>query len=170
MWVYKFRTRGQKWAKIRRANHFLNVFHMDLRRISNYFPIQHKLTGFYNRGRVCLLRGTSGAFKSDRYSSVITGVTGSGSVRYFVLMVFNDYDIRKSYHTGCTAEHCTRWQTTNRSQPRHCLATDNAVRSTARNRGQLFRPITQFAIRHAVPRTSVPTDNAVRSTDRKSVV
>ena len=25
---------------------------------SDHFPIQHKLTGFYNRNRVCLLRGT----------------------------------------------------------------------------------------------------------------
>ena len=29
---------------------------------SYYFPIQHKLTGFYNPGEVCLLRGTEWVF------------------------------------------------------------------------------------------------------------
>ena len=32
------------------------VFCVDLRTNSDYFPIQHKLTGFYNRDGVCLLR------------------------------------------------------------------------------------------------------------------
>ena len=30
----------------------------DLRTNSDYFPIQHLLTDLYNRGGVCLLRGT----------------------------------------------------------------------------------------------------------------
>ena len=33
------------------------VFCVDLRTNSDYFPIQHLLTGFYNRDGVCLLRG-----------------------------------------------------------------------------------------------------------------
>jgi hypothetical protein len=33
------------------------VFCVDLRTNSDYFPIQHYLTGFYNRDGVCLLRG-----------------------------------------------------------------------------------------------------------------
>jgi len=32
------------------------VFCVDLRTNSGYFPIQHKLTGFYNRGRVFTAR------------------------------------------------------------------------------------------------------------------
>jgi hypothetical protein len=35
------------------------VFCVDLRTNSDYFPIQHWLTGFYNRDGVCLLHGTS---------------------------------------------------------------------------------------------------------------
>jgi hypothetical protein len=42
------------------------VFCVDLRTNSDYFPIQHQLTGFYNREEVCLLRGTDWVFKSDR--------------------------------------------------------------------------------------------------------
>jgi hypothetical protein len=34
------------------------VFCVDLRTNSDYFPIQHQLTGFYNGARECLLRGT----------------------------------------------------------------------------------------------------------------
>jgi len=34
------------------------VFCVDLRTNSDYFPIQHQLTGLYNRDGVCLLRGT----------------------------------------------------------------------------------------------------------------
>jgi hypothetical protein len=32
---------------------------MDLRTNSDYFPMQHYLSGFYNRDGVCLLRGTN---------------------------------------------------------------------------------------------------------------
>ena len=39
------------------------VFCVDLRTNSDYFPIQHLLTGSYNRDRVCLLRGTDWALK-----------------------------------------------------------------------------------------------------------
>ena len=38
------------------------VFCVDLRTDSDYFPIQHLLTGLYNRDRVCLLRGTDWVF------------------------------------------------------------------------------------------------------------
>jgi hypothetical protein len=38
------------------------VFCVDLRTNSDYFPIQHKLTGFYNRDEVCLLSGTDWVF------------------------------------------------------------------------------------------------------------
>jgi len=41
------------------------VFCMGLRTNCDYFPIQHLLIGFYNRGRECLLRGTNWVFKSD---------------------------------------------------------------------------------------------------------
>jgi hypothetical protein len=39
------------------------VFCVDLRTNSDYLTIQHKLTGFYNRDGVCLLRGTNRNFK-----------------------------------------------------------------------------------------------------------
>ena len=35
------------------------VFFMDLRTNSDYFPIQHQLTGFKKRYGMCLLRGTT---------------------------------------------------------------------------------------------------------------
>ena len=34
------------------------VFYVDLRTNSDYFSIQHSLTGLYNRDGECLLRGT----------------------------------------------------------------------------------------------------------------
>jgi len=34
------------------------VFCVDLRTNSDYFPLQHLLTGFHNRDGQCLLRGT----------------------------------------------------------------------------------------------------------------
>jgi hypothetical protein len=37
--------------------HSMYVFCVDLRTNSDYFPIRHLLTGFYNRDGVCLLRG-----------------------------------------------------------------------------------------------------------------
>jgi hypothetical protein len=39
------------------------MLHMDLRTNGDYFPIQHKLTGFYNRDGECLLCDTSWVFK-----------------------------------------------------------------------------------------------------------
>jgi len=39
------------------------VFCVALRTNSDYFPIQHQLTGLYNRDGVCLLRGTDWVFK-----------------------------------------------------------------------------------------------------------
>jgi len=45
----------------------MNVFCVD----HDYFPIQHQLTGFYNRGRECLLRGKDWIFKSDGYRFVL---------------------------------------------------------------------------------------------------
>ena len=38
------------------------VFCVDLRTNNDYFPIQHLLTGLYNRGGVCLLHGTDWIF------------------------------------------------------------------------------------------------------------
>jgi hypothetical protein len=43
------------------------VFCVDLRTNSDYFPIQHELTGFYNPDGVCLLRGTDWGFNSCCY-------------------------------------------------------------------------------------------------------
>jgi len=39
------------------------------------FSIQQWLIGFYNRGRECLLHGTSWAFKLDRYSFFLKGLS-----------------------------------------------------------------------------------------------
>ena len=50
------------------------VFCVDLRTNSDYFSIQHKLTGFYNRDRECFLRGTNCVFKLDRYRYVPNGL------------------------------------------------------------------------------------------------
>jgi len=41
------------------------VFCVDLRTNSHYFPIQHKLIGFYNADGVCLLRGTDWVFNCN---------------------------------------------------------------------------------------------------------
>ena len=41
------------------------VFCVDLSTNSHYFPIQHQLTGLYNRDGVCLLRGTDWCFKCN---------------------------------------------------------------------------------------------------------
>ena len=43
------------------------VFCADLRTKSDYFPIQQKLTDFYNRDGVCLLRGTGLVFTYNSY-------------------------------------------------------------------------------------------------------
>ena len=43
--------------------HHSMCFCVDLRTNIDYFPMQHKLTGFYNRDEVCLLRGTDWVFK-----------------------------------------------------------------------------------------------------------
>ena len=42
--------------------HCIYVFCVDLRTNSDYFPIQRKLAGFYNREGVCLLRGADWVF------------------------------------------------------------------------------------------------------------
>ena len=56
------------------------VFCVDLRTNSDYFSIQHWLTGFYNRGRECLQRGTDWIFKSDGYIFVLKMLVMYGSV------------------------------------------------------------------------------------------
>jgi hypothetical protein len=78
------------------------VFCVDLRRNSDYFPTHHWLTGFYNRSRECLLRGTNWVFKSDRYSFVLKGLMN---------VCFNcqtQHNILKTIHasTGCF---CLLW-------------------------------------------------------------
>ena len=51
------------------------VFCVDLRTKSHYFPIQHQLTGFYNRDGKCLLRGTDWIFKhNSSWSSSLNGL------------------------------------------------------------------------------------------------
>jgi len=45
--------------------HSIYVFCVELRTNSDYFPIQQKLAGFYNRDGVCLLRGTDWVFKCN---------------------------------------------------------------------------------------------------------
>jgi hypothetical protein len=47
------------------------VFCVDLRTNSDYFPIQHYLTGSYNREGVCLLRGTDWVFICIKFRSVL---------------------------------------------------------------------------------------------------
>jgi hypothetical protein len=45
--------------------HCIYVFCVDLRTNSHYLPLQHSLTGFYNRDEKCLQRGTDCIFKTD---------------------------------------------------------------------------------------------------------
>ena len=47
---------------------YICVFYLDLRTNSDYFPIQHQLTGFYKRDGVCLLRGTDCVCYIHRWS------------------------------------------------------------------------------------------------------
>ena len=51
--------RGTDWVFIYNSGY---VFCVDLRTNSDYFPIQHQLTGLYNRDGVCLLRDTDWVF------------------------------------------------------------------------------------------------------------
>ena len=51
--------RGTDWVFIYKSGY---VFCVDLRTDSDYFPIQHYLTGLYNRDGVCLMRGTDWVF------------------------------------------------------------------------------------------------------------
>jgi len=50
------------------------VFCVDLRTNSDCFPIQHQLTGFYNRDGECLLRGMDWIFVHhlDKLKEVVT--------------------------------------------------------------------------------------------------
>ena len=81
------------------------VFCVDLRTNSHYFPIQHQLTGFYNRNGECLLRGTDWVFKqiSDSASSV---------------RKINDIADRPNWVTQCIS---SIWQST--SSPTHLNTT-----------------------------------------------
>ena len=51
--------RGTDWVFIYNSGY---GFCVDLRTNSDDFPIQHELTGLYNRDGVCLLRGTDWVF------------------------------------------------------------------------------------------------------------
>jgi len=53
---------------LRSAHTAVFMFCVDLTTNSDYFPIQHYLTGLYNRDGQCLLRGTISVFKY-RYHS-----------------------------------------------------------------------------------------------------
>jgi hypothetical protein len=62
----------------------INVFCTDLRTNSDYFPIQHYLIGFYNRGGMRLLRGTGWVSKYNlRLSETAKGYSLSESQRIF---------------------------------------------------------------------------------------
>ena len=43
--------------------HCVYMLYVNMRTNSDYFPIHHKLIGFYNRDAKCLLRGTDWVFK-----------------------------------------------------------------------------------------------------------
>jgi len=49
--------------------HCIYVFCTDLRTNIDYFPLQHKLAGFYNRDGECLLRGMGRMFISNSGSN-----------------------------------------------------------------------------------------------------
>jgi hypothetical protein len=49
------------------------VFGVDMRTNSDYFPTQHKMTGFYNRDGECLLRGTGWIFTSYANNFHVSG-------------------------------------------------------------------------------------------------
>ena len=54
-----------KWSLLPACVECLKAYSLlcvDLRTNSDYFPIQHLLTGFYNGDGVCLLRGTDWIF------------------------------------------------------------------------------------------------------------
>jgi hypothetical protein len=70
-----------KHSQILRSAHTVHlcVFCVDLRTNSDYFSIQHWLTGFYNRGSECLQRGTDWVFKSDGYNFVNKGLNQQGT-------------------------------------------------------------------------------------------
>jgi len=51
----------------------LCVFCIYLKTNSDYWPIQHKLIGFYNRDEKCLHRGTNGVFKKAVSASSLKG-------------------------------------------------------------------------------------------------
>ena len=56
------------------------MLYVNMRTNSDYFPIHHKLIGFYNRDAKCLLRGTDWVFKYN-----------SGYVFYVDLRTYSDY-------------------------------------------------------------------------------
>jgi hypothetical protein len=67
---------------------------MDVRTNSDYFPIQHYLTGFYNRERKSLLRGTDWILKNT------LGVLQMNDVRA----------TKAKLSLGTTAGQCLDWQ------------------------------------------------------------
>ena len=62
--------------------HCIYVFCVDLRTNSHYFPIQHYLTGLYNRDGVCLLRGTDRVFVRFRILLFSKGLKRNVEVRH----------------------------------------------------------------------------------------
>ena len=55
--------------------HCICVFCIYLRTNSDLCHLQHKLTGFYNRGEKCLQRGTNCVFKKSSLCFVFKGLT-----------------------------------------------------------------------------------------------
>jgi hypothetical protein len=62
------------------------TFCMDLRTNSDYFPIQHELTGFNNQGRERLLHGTSWVFKYRLFQGKSTVFGRTWDLRSFRIL------------------------------------------------------------------------------------
>jgi len=60
-------------TKFHMITQHIHVFCLDLRTNSDYFTVQHWLTGFYNWQGVCLLRGTDWIFNQNNWRLVLKG-------------------------------------------------------------------------------------------------
>ena len=68
------------------------MFCIYLRINSDLCHLQHKLTGFYNRGEKCLQRGTDWVFKYSGLGFVFKGLIGGRSYeRIFRACIMNDH-------------------------------------------------------------------------------
>jgi len=79
----------------------LYLFCLDLKTNSDYFSVQHLLTGFfYNRGRKCLLRGTNWVFKSRSYSFVLKSLIFVISVTMLIFFLFTLNRVNSKWLSG----------------------------------------------------------------------